>query len=355
MLCRHPYVRDRSGSAFASPHPKDWLAGVPFRCGKCLACRKSIRAEWTTRLIFEMLKSHAGAFVTLTYSEDYVPVTESGFRTLSKRDLQLFMKRLRINLERKKKCKYPIRFFACGEYGTQGTQRPHYHILIFGAHHMDRDFIECCQNAWREPARPGLAQGDTPMFGSVSIEPLNDKSIAYTSGYVTKKLIAPVKKHKVIVSSVDVGSKRYTFDKLVVDRANSDRDTDGVLAEFRTMSRMPGLGTGFAFDLVALWRSNAAFRHALYSAGDIPTRFRAFGRWITLDRLMRSRLRELLNVTPNSEAYYADVRNQFFTWLDDTGIDHSTDFYTYLVKQDDQRYRQLEARIKLQLQGRKKL
>lgn len=355
MLCRYPYVKDRTGAPFASPHPKDWLAGIPFRCGKCLACRKAIRQEWSTRLIFEMLKSTAGAFVTLTYSEDYVPVTDSGHRTLSKRDLQLFMKRLRVTLERKKKCKYPIRFYACGEYGSQGTQRPHYHIIVFGAHHLDKQFIEACLGSWTAPAKPGCRQDESPRLGSVTIEPMNDKSIAYTAGYVMKKLIAPVKKHKIIVSSKDVGAKRYTFEKRVVDRKNSEVDENGVQAEFRLMSRMPGLGTGFIFDLVALWKSSSAFRQVLNSTGDVPSRFRAFGRFITLDRLMKAKLRELLNVTPDPDKFSADVRNQFFAWLDDSGIDHSIDFYTYLVRQDDQRYKQLEARIKRQLQKRQKI
>lgn len=355
MLCRHPYVRDRSGTPFTSPHPRDWLAGVPFRCGKCLACRKSIRQEWTTRLIFEMLKATAGSFVTLTYSEDYVPVTDSGHRTLAKRDLQGFMKRLRINMERRKKRKYPLRFFACGEYGSHGTQRPHYHIIIFGAHHMDRDFIESCIRAWSEPVRPGLRQGDTPQFGSVVIEPMTDKSIAYTAGYVMKKMIQPVRKHKIIASSLDVGFKRYTFDKRVVDRKQSDKDENGVVAEFRLMSRMPGIGTGFLFDIVALWRSNAAFRHAVTSTGDVPTRFRAFGRWLTLDRLMRSKLRDLLGIDSNSEGYFADVRSQFFEWLNSPRVAYSGDFYDFLVHQDDQKFEQLKARIKRQLQKRQKI
>lgn len=354
MLCRHPFVRDRKGESFTSPHPKDWLRGVPFGCGKCLACRVKTRREWTSRLILEMLGHDSGAFVTLTYSEDYVPVTESGHRTLSLRDLQLFLKRLRRNLEERKKSKHPIRYYACGEYGTRGTQRPHYHIIFFGVSDLDLDFIKSVYAAWSEPAKHGQ-KGQTPQFGNITIEPLNAKTVAYTAGYNMKKLISPKKVHKVVVSSAEIGSRRVTFEKLVLDRKNSNRDDNGVLAEFRVMSRMPGLGSGRMFDLVALYKSNAAFRKVLSQTGDVPGIVRCWGRTLFLDRFLKNKLRELLNIEPNPEAYYADVRSQFFDWLNNPGVSHATDFYDYLVHQDDQRFKQLQDRIKRQLQRREKI
>lgn len=352
MLCRNPFVRDRSGNVFASPNPRDWLEGIPFRCGKCLACRVATRREWTTRLIFEMLKADRGCFITLTYSEDYVPVTDTGYRTLSKRDLQLFMKRFRINLERTKKGKYPIRFYACGEYGSRGTQRPHYHIIVFGASDMDIDVIRAVHDAWSEPAKPGH-KGETPSFGSYMIEPLTAKTVAYTAGYVMKKLIHPRKHFHIITSSVDVGAKRYSFQKRVVDRKKSQVDDNGVQQEFRLMSRMPGLGSGFIFDLLALFRSNAAFRTYLLSSTSLS--FRAFGRTLFLDRFMKTKLREALGLEADPTAFYDEFRTGFFDWLKNPDVSHATDYYDYLVHQDDQRFKQLQDRIKRQLQKREKL
>lgn len=356
MLCRNPFVRNRSGEVFTSPRPRDWLEGIPFRCGKCLACRVAIRREWTTRLILEMLSHDAGMgiFLTLTYSEDYCPVTDTGFRTLSKRDLQLFMKRFRINLERSKKRSYPIRFYACGEYGSRGTTRPHYHILLFGCSPHDKDVIDAINASWCEPAAYGQ-KGETPMFGTVVVEPLSAKTIAYTAGYVMKKLVSPRKRFHIITSSKDVGGKRYTFEKRVVDRKSSDRDDNGVQQEFRTMSRMPGLGFNKLFDFISLAKSSAAFRRFLLEKGDVPGTYRAFGRNLFFDRYVKTKLRELLGITPDPEPFYADVRNQFFTWLNDPALDHSSDFYEYLVHQDDQRYKQLVDRVKRQLQRRNKI
>lgn len=355
MLCRNPFVRCRTGEVFASPNPKHWIDGIPFRCGKCLACRVATRREWTSRLIFEMLKADAGCFITLTYSEDYVPVTETGYRTLSKRDLQLFMKRLRVNLERAKKRKCPIRFYACGEYGSHGTQRPHYHIILFGVSDMDLDLIRAVKDAWSEPA--GYNQkGDTPLFGSFKIDPLTSKTVAYTAGYVMKKLVNPRKRYKVITSSCEVGSRRVTFDKVVPDRKAMERDDNGVQKEFRTMSRMPGLGSGFIFDLLALFKSNAAFRRYLLSSDIGTTGFRAFGRMLFFDRFMRTKLREALGIEYDPTGFYAEFRDGWYEWARNPNVHHDeqNDYYHYIVAQDDQRFKQLQDRIKRQLQKREK-
>lgn len=52
------------------------------------------------------------SFVTLTYDEEHLPPDGS----LRKRDLQLYLKRLRRRL--------PFRFFAAGEYGERGGASP---------------------------------------------------------------------------------------------------------------------------------------------------------------------------------------------------------------------------------------
>lgn len=88
-------------------------------CGKCAFCvRKAINA-WCTRLRHELEASSSAFFLTLTYDNENLPADGE----LNKRDLQLFIKRLR-------KANPGIRYFAVGEYGTQG-ERPHYHAVIF--------------------------------------------------------------------------------------------------------------------------------------------------------------------------------------------------------------------------------
>lgn len=63
--------------------------------------------------------STSAFFLTLTYNDEHLPPGAQ----LSKRDLQLFIKRLR-------KVNPGIKYFAVGEYGTD-KGRPHYHLVIF--------------------------------------------------------------------------------------------------------------------------------------------------------------------------------------------------------------------------------
>ena len=72
------------------------------------------------RLQEEQKRSESSHFVTLTYSDKYLP--DCG---LVKRHLQLYFKRLR-------KVSPRLRYFAVGEYGSK-TQRAHYHAIIFNA------------------------------------------------------------------------------------------------------------------------------------------------------------------------------------------------------------------------------
>lgn len=92
-------------------------------CGKCLVCLQSKRNDWAFRLQNEHKASKSAHFVTLTYDRKHLP--ENG--SLVKRDLQLYMKKLRFNDPQSR-----IRYYAVGEYGTK-TERPHYHVILFNS------------------------------------------------------------------------------------------------------------------------------------------------------------------------------------------------------------------------------
>jgi hypothetical protein len=122
-------------------------------CGYCHKCRQKYRRDWIFRLQEEAKDHVFKNMLTLTYDDQNIPIKpvqvvdpETGLLygqnapSLQKKDLQLFIKRLRQYQARWIKRKYgipvkeqreKIRYFACGEYGTK-TFRPHYHILIFG-------------------------------------------------------------------------------------------------------------------------------------------------------------------------------------------------------------------------------
>lgn len=137
------------------------LKWMPLPCGKCKVCKESRVNKWVFRLKQEELISSTSYFITLTYDQATVPRSKNNFKTLDKRDFQLFMKRLR-----KKNGKSKIKYYACGEYGEQ-FERPHYHAIIFNV--KDPEYIN---QAWD--------------LGIVDIGSVSGKSIAYTVRYIDK-------------------------------------------------------------------------------------------------------------------------------------------------------------------------
>lgn len=183
---------------------------IPLRlpCGGCIGCRTSQAKAWALRCTLELQQHDAAAFTTLTYDDKNLP------GTLSKRDLQLFLKRARKNLSNNRR----IRFFACGEYGEQNG-RPHYHALLYGLSDRDRDYVH---DMWGK----GLSY-------TVNATPA---TIAYTAGYTAKKI---------------------NWQQDTRDRSTVDPDT-GVVTHrhqppFTQMSRRPGIG-GHARQWVNSWR-----------------------------------------------------------------------------------------------------
>lgn len=139
---------------------------TPVRCGKCEGCLKSQINDWAFRLEQEARVSTYIHFVTLTYSPKYVPLSENVLPTLSKPDLQKFVKRLRK--------KYPkLKYFAVGEYGTK-SYRPHYHLIMYNVN--DADDIRQAWTLHKEEIG-GVHIGDDVTNGA----------IPYTLKYIFKK------------------------------------------------------------------------------------------------------------------------------------------------------------------------
>lgn len=173
-------------SAMAVSVVKDYIT-IP--CGKCIECLKLRGQEWTNRCMLEyQLYKQNSYFVSLTYRDECLPVTyysddETGEAfpayTLSKSDIQKFLKRLR---------KYfygsaagDIRYYIAGEYGPQ-TLRPHYHLLLFGVPFNDLEPTQV-PNYFHSVALDNLWP-----YGFHQVSPMEPDTIAYTCHYVTGKL-----------------------------------------------------------------------------------------------------------------------------------------------------------------------
>ena len=180
--------------------PKDKVIAVP--CGKCLACLSNKREDWSFRLMQEYKVSASAFFVTLTYSEKYHPSMG-----VSKRHLQLYFKRLRKLVV--KDTKYPIRYYAVGEYGGQ-TNRPHYHAIIFNADEKSIRQAWSLFNKVRNKVEP---------IGIVHCGNVTEASVSYVLKYVVQK---------------------YEF-------------PDGLNPSFSVMSRGYGLGANYLSDRMVEW------------------------------------------------------------------------------------------------------
>lgn len=100
---------------------------VKVPCGNCYNCIQTKRAELTGRLMAERETCDIALFVTLSYSDEYLPVNLYGVPSVIKEDVQLFLKRYRKYLDRDN---ILLRYFCVGEYGDS-YNRPHYHLMMF--------------------------------------------------------------------------------------------------------------------------------------------------------------------------------------------------------------------------------
>lgn len=161
MACYHPLPAFRTAHGEISLW-KEISDSSPLRlpCGGCIGCRTAQARAWAVRCQLELQQHSKAAFATLTYDDEHLPVT------LSKRHLQLFIKRARKALGRARS----LRFFASGEYG-ETTQRPHYHALLYGLDERDQDLVH---SVWKA--------------GHTSISNVTPGRIAYCAGYTSKKI-----------------------------------------------------------------------------------------------------------------------------------------------------------------------
>ena len=155
-----------------------WLRGdkdnpprvVP--CGKCACCISNKRQQWSFRMQVELKHSQNAFFVTLTYDDDHLKVDENKCYSVNKRDVQLWLKRLR------KSCYNGLRYYIVSEYGTNG-HRPHYHAILFNVlpKVADTSLNDLFVNSWG--------------FGFVDVGSVTGASINYVTKYVFKKTIVP--------------------------------------------------------------------------------------------------------------------------------------------------------------------
>ena len=215
------------------------------------------------------------SFWTLTYADEYVPIVTSGpyagSLTLSPRDLTLFLKRYR-----KQNPQESLRYFGVGEYGEEGTFRPHLHVVAFGPR-LDVGLMERVEKAWSQ---------DGELMGRVTAEPLLPERAAYCAGYSVKKMTG----------------------------AEDHRLLPGQIPEFVRMSRKPPLGHRLVNRLCGQsftesepnWAHPVVYTRSgaikMSMEGDVPKEFRVGGTRYPVGRYWIQKMREVLDIDPEKKS-----------------------------------------------------
>lgn len=199
MKCISPLsIRDPKGLT-----PSGFIT-VP--CGKCASCLINRRNEWIVRLTEEARHCPASFFLTLTYNDDNIPLTESGLPTVRRADVLLFIRRIRRRLGSRS-----LRYYLVSEYGPK-TFRPHYHGLFFLYTDvvLSVDLFRIFEEAWCDSS-------EGSSLGFISATPCNPARIGYCASFHVGKGSLP-----------DFGDVDYPPDEC-----------------FCIMSRRPGLGSSY--------------------------------------------------------------------------------------------------------------
>lgn len=163
-------ARDFERKGILSSHSFITKEFIEVPCGHCPECQLAKKRRWTFRCIAESRSHRFNYFLTITYDNEHVRMT-------NKPDVQRFIKYLR-------RLGFEFKYYLVGELGNQ-TKRPHYHMAMFSD----------------TPIQDGKlwAEGANPLFRSSTLEKawlnkgqivygrLDAGSIRYTLGYLNSK------------------------------------------------------------------------------------------------------------------------------------------------------------------------
>lgn len=213
---------------------------ISLPCGRCIGCRVDRARSWALRCVHEAERFEKNCFLTLTFNdkwlyredirlENKMLVEPNPHGSLVKSDFQKFMKRLRKSYKGYQTVKQngrlcnPIRYFHCGEYGSQ-LGRAHHHACVFNFDFPDKEFLKT-SNGVKLYASEILNR--LWPFGFCVIGDVTYESAAYVASYVVKKIN---------------GKKAL----LHYSRINKDTgELNSIQPEYVTMSRRPGIGRDF--------------------------------------------------------------------------------------------------------------
>lgn len=175
-----------------------------MRCGKCLSCLEHRQAGWIARLTDEFNSYPDGIyFVTLTYSDEYLPTREIdgvSYPVICSEDVKKFHADLRKRFQQGfffdrtlydagwacAPARIPLpechfKYYVTAEYGPSGTRRPHYHGFYSNLLEDEDLVFDLFQSVWGK--------------GFITVEKgRSEACAAYVSKYLVNDSLVPYDK-----------------------------------------------------------------------------------------------------------------------------------------------------------------
>lgn len=299
MICNKPFVK----------------GGVAYGCGQCLPCRINKRRTWQHRILLEAKLHTQNSFITLTFTDEKLKdssrICSTGYSSLNPKDLQDWLKRLRDKISPLR-----VRYFAVGEYGDV-TQRPHYHVVLFGypvcARRRTRRGLGSTRSDWANCCYQCRLIGLSWGHGDIELAELNEKTASYIAGYTTKKM---------------TGKMAALL--------------NGRHPEFARMSLRPGIGADATWQI-----ASDLMASGLDARPDVPTALGhgkatlPLGRYLT--RLTRKRIGKGENAPEETiEKIKAELQP-----LRETAFNASRSFASAIAEASEQPIRNMEAKASI--------
>jgi len=297
MLCEKPFIK----------------AGAAYRCGHCKPCRYNRRRTWMHRIMLEGFLHADKAFVTLTYSDDSLVFDWRTRRAiLVQKHMQDWLKRFRLQIEPVR-----VRFYGVGEYGDR-TERPHFHVILFGfptciRGRTKREFNSTRPN-WRECCPVCRLVGDSWGKGDVDLGTVTRDSASYCANYTVKKMTS-----------------------------EDDSRLKGRPPEFCRMSLRPGIGADAMWDVASDLMASQFDRFMV----DVPTSIGYGNLQLPIGRYLRRKLRRYVGRDEKVPEEVLQSMAEELRPLREAAFNSSRSFAQALVSESDGKRINFEARSKL--------
>lgn len=200
---------------------------VEAACGWCWSCQKNKINDLVARCLCEASTSDWVIAITLTYRPHDKPLTPAALQNknqkiptvaqstvIHKQDFQNFQKHLRR--------RFKTRYLVAGEYGSKGTARAHFHVILFGLGSPP---------SWELNKNTHIDQWP---WGHVYVDDqVSEQAIRYCVKYLTK------------------GAKRH-----------KTKDDNAFNKTWISYSRIPIMGVDFVIDLAARYAAEKVYPHS---------------------------------------------------------------------------------------------